>query len=124
MTTKDVAKRLVSLCKEGKFKIAQNELYSEYAVSLEPHGAAFPEITEGLKNIQKKGDKWNEMITKVHALEISDVAVAGDYFSLKMHNDIEMKGMGRQKSEELCMYHVRNGKIISEQFFYDTSKQN
>ena len=118
MTTKEVAKQLVDLCKEGKFQQAHQDLYSPYAISIEPEGANFPEVTEGLENIQKKGAKWNEMITKVHGLEISDVTVAGDFFSLKMKNDVEMKGLGRRKSEELCMYHVHDGKIISEQFYY------
>ncbi len=119
MTTKEVAKQLVALCKEGKFQQAQTELYSPYAVSIEPEGATFPEVTEGLENIQKKGAKWNEMVTKVHALEISDVTVAGDFISLKMKNDVEMQGIGRQQSEELVMYHVHKGKIISEQFYYN-----
>ena len=119
MTTKEVAKHFVELCKHGKFQQAQEELYSPYAVSIEPEGASFPEVTEGLENIQKKGAQWNEMITKVHNLEISDVTIAGDYFSLKMKNDVEMKDLGRQQSEEICMYHVHNGKIISEQFYYN-----
>jgi len=120
MTTNEVAKQLIELCKEGKFQQAQNELYSPYAVSIEPEGATFPQWTEGLEKIQEKGAKWNEMIEKVHGLEISDLTVAGDYFSLKMKNDVELKGIGRQQSEEICMYHVHEGKIISEQFYYDT----
>jgi len=32
--------------------------------------------------------------------------------------DATMKGMGRMKLEEICVFEVKDGKIISEQFFY------
>ena len=37
MTTKEVADRLVSLCREGKIEDAQNELFANDAVSIEPN---------------------------------------------------------------------------------------
>jgi len=33
--------------------------------------------------------------------------------------DATMKGRGRINLEEICVYQVRNGKIVREQFFYD-----
>jgi len=30
-----------------------------------------------------------------------------------------MKGQPREKSEEICLYEVKDGKIVREQFFYD-----
>jgi hypothetical protein len=31
--------------------------------------------------------------------------------------DVTMKGRGRVKLEEICAYEVKDGKIVSEQFF-------
>jgi len=31
--------------------------------------------------------------------------------------DVTMKGQGRQKLEEMCVYEVKDGKIASEHFF-------
>jgi len=30
-----------------------------------------------------------------------------------------MKGRGRVKMEEICVYQVKNGKVALEKFFYD-----
>jgi hypothetical protein len=31
--------------------------------------------------------------------------------------DVTLKGMGRQHMAELCVYEVKDGKVIKEQFF-------
>lgn len=31
--------------------------------------------------------------------------------------DVTMKGQGREVMSELCVYEVKNGKVISEQFY-------
>jgi hypothetical protein len=59
MTTQDVAERLVALCGQGKFGIAQEELYDADAVNIEPYAtAAFPKETKGLEAIIEKGQKF------------------------------------------------------------------
>jgi len=35
-----------------------------------------------------------------------------------MGMDVTMKGMGRVKMEEVCVYKVKDGKVVSEQFFF------
>jgi ketosteroid isomerase-like protein len=32
--------------------------------------------------------------------------------------DVTMKGQGRMKMDEIAVYGVKDGKIVSEQFFY------
>jgi hypothetical protein len=44
--------------------------------------------------------------------------VAGNFFSCTMGMDITMKGQGRMNMEEVCLYQVKDGKIVLEQFFY------
>jgi hypothetical protein len=56
------------------------------------------------------------MIEQVHSGEVSDPIVAGSSFACIMRMDVTMKGEGRMNMSELCVYDVKDGKIISEQF--------
>lgn len=117
MTTKEIAARLVTLCREGKAEIAQRELFAGDAVNLEPYGTpAFPQETRGLDAIVEKGRKFGALIEQVHAISISDPLVAGSAFVYAMQLDVTVKGHGRMSMDELCIYEVENGKIVSERF--------
>ena len=72
-----------------------------------------------LDAILEKGRKFQEQLEAVHGGSVSDPVVAGDWFSCSMVIDATMKGRGRVEMKEICVYHVRDGKIASEQFFYD-----
>ena len=118
MSTKEIAKRLKNLCEKGDWETAQKELFAKDAVSIEPMASeAFAKETFGLDGILAKGKKWQDMVEENHALEISDPVIAGNSFALTMCMDVTMKGQGRMDMTELCVYHVKDGKIISEQFF-------
>jgi hypothetical protein len=118
MTTKEIAKKLKKLCEQGKFEDAQKELFAKDAVSIEPMASeAFAKEVHGLDAILKKGKKWEEMVSKTHSLEVSEPIVAGNTFALTMKMDVTMKDGKRSDMTELCVYNVKDGKIISEQFF-------
>jgi limonene-1,2-epoxide hydrolase len=118
MTTAEIANRLVEACRKGDFEGAQRELYAEDAVSIEPHGTDdFQKETHGLDGIIEKGKKWGEMVEEMHSCEVSDPLLADNSFAVTMTLDVTMKGRGRAKMTELCIYHVKDGKVISEQFF-------
>ena len=121
MNTEQVAKRLVQLCREGKGQQAQDELYSNDAESYEMEAMASGPLgnAKGLAAIREKGRQWNAGIEEVHGGTVGDPIIAGNWFSVPMTFDATMKGRGRVNMEELCVYHVRNGKIVREQFFYD-----
>jgi hypothetical protein len=117
MTTKDIAERLVALCRQGNFESAQRELYATDAVNIEPYGTAtFAKETKGLDAIIEKGQKFTTMIEQVHSVSVSDPLVAGSSFACAMQLDLTIKGHGRMSLNELCIYEVKDGKIISEQF--------
>jgi limonene-1,2-epoxide hydrolase len=117
-TTKEIANRLKKLCAAGEFETAQKELFAKDAVSIEPMASeGFEKEVHGLDAIIKKGEKWQEMVSENHALEISEPIVAGNTFALTMRMDVTMKGKGRMDMTELCVYNVKDGKIVSEQFF-------
>lgn len=117
MTTQEVANKLVELCRKGDFQTVYQELYSPECVSLEPKGAPM-EVCNGMEEIAAKGKAWNESMEEFHGSEIGEPVVAGNHFCMAMSMDATFKEVGREKMDELCLYEVKDGKIVKEQFFY------
>jgi hypothetical protein len=118
MTTQEIADRLAELCGRGDFETAQKELFSEDAVSIEPYATpAFEKETKGLQAIFEKGKKFGEMVEETYGNTLSEPLVAGNSIALKATMDMKMKGRERESMSELCVYTVKDGKIVSEQFF-------
>jgi len=118
MTTQEVANKLVELCRTGKWDEAQDQLYAENCVSIEPEGQGFPSRAEGIDAIKAKGEHWGASVQEFHGVEIDGPIVAGNHFSCNMKMDITYKGKERKKDAELCVFEVKDGKIVKEQFFY------
>ena len=118
MTTQEIADRLVDLCRKGEYETCYQELYSPEIVSIEPEHAPGPSIVHGLEGIAEKGKKWKEMTEEFHGSSVGDPIVSGNHFSCAMMVDVTFKGQGRMKMEEICVYTVKDGKVVSEQFFY------
>jgi len=117
MPTVEIANRLVELCRKGDFETAHDELYARDAVSIEAHATPdFEKEVHGLDAIKEKGRKWSSMVEENHGGEVSDPLLADNSFAVTMTMDITMKGRGRMKMTELCIYHVKDGKVVSEQF--------
>jgi hypothetical protein len=118
MKTSEIAQRLVAYCREAKWEPAQKELYADDAVSIEAEASpAFEKQTKGRAAIIEKGRKFDAMIEQMHSQTVSDPVVAEDSFACTMSMDMTMKGQGRMQMTELCVYVVKDGKIISEQFY-------
>jgi hypothetical protein len=118
MTTKEIASRLIELCRKGEFENAQKELFSTDAISIEPYASpGFEKEIKGLDAIVEKGHKFNSMLEKMHSLTVSDPLVGTNSFALTMRMDATMKERGHMDMTELCVYQVKDGKILSEQFY-------
>jgi hypothetical protein len=117
MKTQEIADKLVAHCRQAQWEAAQRELYADDAVSIEPYETpAFAKETKGLPGILAKGEKFGAMIETLHSLTLSDPVVADSSFACTMSLDVTMKGQPRMKMTELCVYAVKDGKIVSEQF--------
>ena len=119
MNTEQVAKRLAELCQQGKYEQAQDELYAKDAVSVEMEGAQGLGNAKGLDAIREKSKQFNAMVEAVHGGSVGDPIVVGNWFAVPMTMDATMKGRGRVDMREICVYQVKDGKIVREQFFYD-----
>ena len=118
MSTKEIAVRLKELCAQAQFETALKELFAQDAVSIEPYAAnGFQKETKGMEAILAKGELWNSMVEEHHGFAISEPIVAGESFALTMSMEVTMKGRGRTNMTEICLYKVKEGKIISEEFF-------
>ena len=118
MTTQEIANRMSELFKENKWAEVQQEFFSDDAESIEPPGSPGMQSVKGKDAIKKKGDDFNNMIEEVHGGYTGEPIVAGNYIAIAMGFDATMKGMGRQKMDEIAVYEVKDGKIVKEQFFY------
>ena len=117
MNTQEIATKLVTHCRQGAWETAQRELYADDVVSIEPYETpGFAKETRGLPAIIQKGEKFSAMIEQMHSLAVSDPLVAGSSFACTMTMDVTMKGQGRMKMTELCVYDVKDRKVVSERF--------
>jgi hypothetical protein len=121
MAIEQIARRLVALCRDGKFSQAHDELYADNAASVEPEGLPPGALgnVEGLAAIRDKGRQFRQRTETVHSMAVSEPVIAGNWFSVSMTMDITMKQFGRTEMSEICVYHVKDGRIDREEFFHD-----
>ncbi len=117
-TTQEIANRLVELCRVGDYNTVYDELFHPEVVAIEPDTARVPGKTVGVDAIKAKGEEFNAMIEEMHGGFVSDPLVAGNFITLTMGFEATFKGRGRVKEEEVIVYKVEDGKIVSEQYFY------
>ena len=53
----------------------------------------------------------------IHRIEISEPLISSNYFAINLRMDFTIEDKGRNDLEELCVYHVKGGKIVRQQFF-------
>src|ERR1035437_2656469 len=122
MSTAEVAKGLVDLCRQRKNMEAINKYYSDGIVSVEStEGPAMPAEMKGIEAIKGK-NKWffdnNELISE----EINGPFVGENQFAVEYKMDMTPKASGKKvHMEEMALYTVENGKIVREHFHYKTS---
>lgn len=113
-TTLDIAKRLIGLLENGQFLIAYEELFTDDAISIDPLKPGLSPL-KGLTNLIES-EKTFLSKARIQSIAVSEPITSGSYFAIKlsMHVAIESTNV---PFEELCVYEVRNEKIVSQQFF-------
>ena len=120
-STQQIANRLVELCREGKYEQCYDELFAADAQNIEMPAMAEGPLgnASGLAAIRAKGQAWMEAVEEMHGGSVREPSVAGNWFTVPMSMDVTMKGQPRMQMDEMCLYPVRDGRIVREQFFYD-----
>lgn len=120
MNTMEIAKKLVTLCKEGRNADAVNTLFSDDAVSVEagaPPGGQ--REFKGLAAIKAKGEWWMAN-HEIHSANVTGPWPHDERFVVGFQYDVTNKPSGkRMKMDEVGLYTIKNGKIVREEFFYD-----
>jgi ketosteroid isomerase-like protein len=122
MSTHEVGKKLVELCAAGKYLEAIDTLYAPNIVSLE--AAAMPGMPariEGFAAVRAKSEKFVRT-NEIHENVAKGPWPHGDRFIVYMQIDTTPKegpmAGNRMKFDEACLYTVKDGKIVQEEFFY------
>lgn len=118
----EVGKKLVDLCKAGKFKEAMESLYGPNIVSIEAGGPPGQSPrSEGIAAVKAKGEWW-EKNHEIHSAQVEGPWPHGDRFIVKFKMDVTAKDgpmMGKRfMMEEAALYTVKDGKVVHEEFFY------
>jgi len=112
-----IAARLVSLCREQKFVEAYKELFSEDAESIDPiYTNQGP--SKGLINLIER-EKQFLAKARIHDVTVSEPMLTLNYFAVRLTMDFTHEDRGRLTISELCVYRVKDGRIVSQQFFID-----
>ncbi len=121
MSTMEIGKKLVEFCRQGKNMDSLNTLYADDAVSVEAVAMpGSPQQATGLAAIKAKGEWWVNN-HEVHSANVTGPWPHGDRFVVGFQYDVTNKPSGqRMKMDEVGLFTVRNGKIVREEFFYDT----
>lgn len=117
MTTQQIADRFYELSQQNGFEHIQTELYSKDAKSIEPEGSMLANV-QGIEALYEKGKQFQAMIEEMHGGYCSVPLVAGNFFTCTMGMDVTFKGQPRMQMDEVAVYEVKDGKIVSEQFFF------
>ncbi|MEP7239183.1 MAG: SnoaL-like domain-containing protein, partial [Ferruginibacter sp.] len=118
MNTQQIADRLAELCKTGDFETAQKELYADAVISIEPMATPdYDKETKGKDAVEAKMQKFKSSVEESYGNEVSVPLVTANAIAFTLAMDIKMKGQDRMKMTEICVYEVKDGKVISEQFF-------
>jgi SnoaL-like domain len=121
MTLNEIANELVTGCREGRERANLDRLYAPGAVSVEAADMGGGRETAGLAGIHGKHDWWQSAHT-IHGGTVDGPYLHGqDRFAAIFDMDVTNKESGqRMQMREVGIYHVADGKITREEFFYTT----
>jgi len=107
MTTRKIAERLVELIRRQRFVEAIEELYA-------------PDVSpvRGFDAVLANNRSWVETM-KIERFEVPNYYVDGDAIMIEMDSDFIHAETGEEfHSEQIGVYKVRDGKVVSSRFYY------
>ena len=118
MTTHEVSARFNALAGQEKWFEIQDELFADNVRSIEPPNSPYLGYAEGKAAVRKKAEDFMSRVTGVHRLYTTQPLVTGNHFAVGREKDLTVQGHGRIQIYEIMLYEVKDGQIVSEQFFY------
>ncbi len=113
-----VVQRFSELAAQEKWFDIQYELFSTDVKSIEPSDSPYLNNATGKAAVRKKAEDWVSRIEAGYRVYTTEAVGGGNHFSVGREVDILVQGFGRIQINQIMLYEVKDGKIISEQFFY------
>ena len=119
MTTQEVANNLVSKLREGDFFGAYDLFETDKVRHLEPKSPveAFRDIT-GVEAIKQKDIAMGQGIAEASLPQVGEPIVKPNAIALPYRMELKLKDGNALVLDEIIVYELENGKIISEHFYY------
>ena len=121
MTVDQIGHHYYLLAQQNKWEEIIDTYYDDEVESIEPSNSKSQPYTKGKPNVKAKAVHFTSMIEEFYSGYTTQPVFAGNLFSVGMGMDIKMKGAGRMNFDEICIFTVRNGKIIREEFIMNWS---
>jgi uncharacterized phage-like protein YoqJ len=118
LTTQEVAARFHELAQQEKWFEIQDEFFADDVKSIDPADSPYMGYAEGKTQVRQKGENFVKKIEAAHSLYTGAPIVTGNHFAVTREKDLTVQGFGRIQIHQIMLYEVKNGQIISEQFFY------
>jgi len=120
-TIQEIGEKLVQHCRNGTETQGLDELYHKDAVSVEsvPNPETGSREVVGVAAIKAKHEWWDSQVEMIETGVEGPMPHGDDRFAVIF----EAKGKSRESDEtfdmrEVGIYHVANGKITREEFYY------
>ncbi|SFR54135.1 nuclear transport factor 2 family protein [Litoreibacter janthinus] len=119
MKLMDIANELVAGCRENRELANLDKLYAADVVSVESVDMGNGRETNGIEGVKGK-HAWFASMYDILDSDISDPFPHGDdRFAVIFEMTAKSKETGAiEPMKEVAVYHVANGKIVREEFFY------
>lgn len=118
VTNEEILERFKALAAEERWFDIQDDLFSSYVKSIDPEHSPYMGFAEGKAAVRKKGKDFVAKVEEFHGARTSEPVVGGNYIAVGRDVDITTQDFGRIQINEIMLYEVKNGEIVSEQFFY------
>ena len=117
-TIHEIAARFNELAQQEKWFEIQDELFGDKVMSTERANSPWLKNAIGKATVRKKGEDWVKRIEAVHRTYTTEPVIGGNHFAVGREMDITVQGLGRIQINEMMLYEVQAGRIVSEEFFY------
>lgn len=118
ITTAEIAKRFNELAQQEKWFEIQEAFFADHVKSIDPVNSPYMGYAEGKDQVRKKGEDFIKKIEAFHGASTTEPTVGGDYFAVGREMDLTLQDVGRIQIKQIMLYQVKEGQIVSEQFFY------
>ena len=119
MKLEEIAAELVAGCRENRTAENLDKLYADHAISVEARDTGSGRECAGLDGIKAKHVWWDQNMEMTGGT-VSDPFPHGDgRFAVIFEAQGREKATGNAfEMKEVAVYHVADGKIVREEFFY------